>query len=95
MPFTTGSKHDQAGIQTMHSGELWNLAPNAVTAKLMDDLHLRPRKQVKVPLRVDDCLGQGDKDSVYSIHTLVSVYMWGSIITDVEYQTDGVTGWHH
>ena len=78
----------------MHSGELWNPAPNAVTAKLMGDLHLRPREQVKVPLRVDDYLGQGDKDSGYLIHTPVPDHMWGNVITNVEHQTDGVIGWH-
>ena len=81
-------------MHAVHNDELWKAAPNVVTAKLMGDLHLRPRELVKVPLRVDDCLRQGDKDCVYSIHTLTPDYMRGNGITDVGHQADGEIGWH-
>ena len=68
----------------------FELLPNGA---MPSSLHIRG-VDFKVPLRVDDCLEQGDKDSVYSIHTLVPDYMWGNVITDVEHQTYGVIGWH-
>ena len=68
----------------------FELLPNGA---MPSSLHIRG-VDFKVPLRVDDCLEQGDKDSVYPIHTLVPDYMWGNVITDVEHQTYGVIGWH-
>ena len=49
----------------------FELLPNGA---MPSSLHIRG-VDFKVPLRVDDCLEQGDKDSVYSIHTLVPDYM--------------------